>query len=49
MYDTIAAIATARGEGAIGIVRLSGDNALSVLNKIASLKKWTVCTQYESS
>ena len=38
MYDTIAAIATARGEGAIGIVRLSGDNALNVLNKIATLK-----------
>jgi len=32
--DTIAAIATAPGVGAIGIVRLSGDGAVSILRKI---------------
>ncbi len=35
MYkDTIAAISTASGEGAISIVRLSGDEALKIANKI---------------
>lgn len=34
MEDTIAAIATAYGEGGIGIVRISGDNALDILKKI---------------
>lgn len=38
MYDTITAIATARGEGAIGIVRISGDKALDVLDKICTFK-----------
>ncbi len=32
--DTIAAISTALGQGAISIVRLSGDNAIKVTNKI---------------
>ena len=32
--DTIAAVATAAGEGGIGIVRISGDDAVSVVNKI---------------
>ncbi|MBL7200583.1 MAG: tRNA uridine-5-carboxymethylaminomethyl(34) synthesis GTPase MnmE, partial [Anaerolineae bacterium] len=32
--DTIAAIATPVGCGGIGIVRLSGDNALPILNRI---------------
>ena len=32
--DTIAAIATAPGEGGIGIVRISGDKALDILKKI---------------
>ncbi len=34
MFDTIAAISTPRGEGGIGIVRMSGDEALSILEKI---------------
>lgn len=34
MFDTIAAISTARGEGGIGIVRLSGSEAISILSKI---------------
>lgn len=32
--DTIAAISTAIGEGGIGIVRMSGENALNILNKV---------------
>ena len=41
MYDdTIAAVATAMGEGGIGIVRISGDKALSILEKVfCSVKK----------
>lgn len=34
MEDTIAAVATAYGEGGIGIIRISGENALAVLNKV---------------
>lgn len=33
-FDTIAAISTPLGEGAIGIVRLSGTNAITIANKI---------------
>ena len=36
MNDTIAAIATAPGVGAVGVVRLSGANALTIARKIAS-------------
>lgn len=41
MYDdTIAAVATAMGEGGIGIIRISGENSLEILNKVfCSLKK----------
>ena len=34
LQDTIAAIATATGEGGIGIVRLSGKESLAIANKI---------------
>ena len=34
MEDTIAAIATAYGEGGIGIVRISGPNTYDILKKI---------------
>jgi tRNA modification GTPase len=34
MEDTIAAIATAYGEGSIGIIRISGLNAANIMNKI---------------
>ncbi|MBC2851103.1 tRNA uridine-5-carboxymethylaminomethyl(34) synthesis GTPase MnmE [Cetobacterium sp. 8H] len=34
MFDTIAAISTPRGEGGIGIVRMSGSDALCILTKI---------------
>lgn len=34
MEDTIAAVATAYGEGGIGIIRISGENALEVLNRV---------------
>lgn len=38
MFDTIAAISTPRGEGGIGIVRISGNNAINILEKIFILK-----------
>lgn len=34
MFDTIAAISTPRGEGGIGIVRISGKDAFNILKKI---------------
>lgn len=34
LFDTIVAISTPRGEGGIGIVRISGNNALDILEKI---------------
>ncbi len=34
MFETIAAISTPRGEGGIGIVRISGDEALEILTKV---------------
>ncbi len=34
IFDTIAAISTANGEGGIGIVRISGDKSLEILSKI---------------
>jgi tRNA modification GTPase len=39
MEDTIAAIATAYGEGGIGIVRISGDQAKSILGQVFVPKK----------
>ncbi|WP_332634388.1 tRNA uridine-5-carboxymethylaminomethyl(34) synthesis GTPase MnmE [Halalkalibacter flavus] len=37
-FDTIAAISTALGEGAIGIVRLSGEDAIQIADKLYSGK-----------
>lgn len=34
MEDTIAAVATAYGEGGIGIIRISGENSLNILKEI---------------
>ena len=34
LFDTIAAISTAKGESGIGIVRISGDRAFEILDKI---------------
>ena len=33
-FDTIAAISTPMGEGAIAIVRLSGDEAISIADRV---------------
>ncbi len=38
-FDTIAAISTAMGEGAIAIVRVSGDGAVAAVNKLYKGKK----------
>ena len=37
--DTIAAIATALSESGIGIIRVSGEEAISIVNKIFVAKK----------
>ena len=39
MNDTIAAISTALGVGAISIIRISGDDALDIVNKITKAQK----------
>ena len=39
-FDTIAAISTPMGEGAIAIVRLSGDEAIAIADKIFRSTKW---------
>ncbi|SPT62832.1 tRNA modification GTPase MnmE [Aerococcus viridans] len=44
-FDTIAAISSAPGEGAIGIVRLSGDDALTIADKVYKLGQKKLSTQ----
>lgn len=44
-FDTIAAISSAPGEGAIGIVRLSGDDALAIADKVYKLGQKKLSTQ----
>lgn len=46
--DTIAAIATAFGEAAIGIVRISGPEAIKILSKIFSSPKGTDITKVKT-
>ena len=36
-HSTVAAISTARGKGGVAMLRISGDNALSVANKMFAL------------
>ena len=51
-YDTVAAISTAQGEGGIGVIRISGDNALQIADKIfnsISGKKVTEMKGYTAS
>ena len=38
LFDTIAAISTPRGEGGIGIIRISGDTSFEILDKIFNTK-----------
>lgn len=38
LFDTIAAISTAKGEGGIGIIRISGDKSFEILNRIFKSK-----------
>ncbi len=38
-FDTIAAISTAPGEGAIGIVRISGEDAVRIADEVYRLKE----------
>ncbi len=38
LFDTIAAISTPRGEGGIGIIRISGYKSYEILDKIFNTK-----------
>ena len=38
LFDTIAAISTPRGEGGIGIIRISGDKSFEILDRIFNTK-----------
>lgn len=44
-FDTIAAISTPPGEGGIGIVRISGDEALDIADRVYQLGKKTLKNQ----
>ena len=44
LNDTIAAVVTAPGEGAVGIIRISGDNALCLANSIFNLTNNNILT-----
>lgn len=46
--DTIAAIATAQGEAGIGIIRISGDKSLSILDRIFKSKQGKKLEEYPS-
>ena len=39
MEDTIAAVATAPGEGGIGIIRISGEKSKEILDKMIEANK----------
>ena len=47
-FDTIAAISTALGEGAIAIVRVSGDDAVEKVNRIFKGKDLTEVPSHNS-
>ena len=38
-FDTIAAISTPPGEGGIGIVRVSGEDALNIIDRLYSMNE----------
>ncbi|MDF2457390.1 MAG: trmE [Cytophagaceae bacterium] len=44
--DTIVAIATPQGQGAIGVIRLSGAETFSILKQIAPSKNWSDLTSH---
>lgn len=46
--DTIAAIATAPGEGGIGIIRISGSNSLKVAEEIFKAVSGKKISEYNS-
>lgn len=47
-YDTIVGISTPPGEGAIGIVRMSGDSALEIINKLFVNKEYKRVETFEN-
>lgn len=47
-YDTIVGISTPPGEGAIGIVRMSGDNAMTIIKELFLNKKQERVSSFEN-
>ncbi|WP_067140548.1 tRNA uridine-5-carboxymethylaminomethyl(34) synthesis GTPase MnmE [Oceanivirga salmonicida] len=47
LFQTVAAIATPKGEGGIGIIRISGDKSFEILDKIFKLYKGTKIGNYK--
>lgn len=47
LFDTIAAIATPKGEGGIGIIRISGEKSFEILEKIFKLNKGNEIGNYK--
>ena len=41
MNDTIVALSTARGEGAISVIRISGDDTINIVNSLFNGKDLT--------
>lgn len=41
MNDTIAAIATPLGKGAISVIKISGNNALNILKQLTQKQEFT--------
>ncbi len=44
--DTIVALATPQGIGAIGVVRVSGSNAIDIVNTLFTAKDLTICSSH---
>ena len=45
-HSTVAAISTPKGKGGVAMIRISGDEAISVVNKIFSLPSGKKITDY---
>ena len=49
VFDTIAAVSTPRGKGGIAVIRISGDNAIAVADKVFSPKGSKKLSEIESN
>ncbi len=49
VFDTIAAVSTPRGKGGIAVIRISGDNAIAVADKVFKPKGSKMLSEIESN